>query len=172
MSGTVVEDAAETAANPLLGVGLVRRDTPASSAGTTGDNATFNSDATGNLWTHAVYDGPAIGIGATQFGAITTAMTGTTSTQVIAAVASNYLYITSCSFSNDHASVSTYMTLQDGSGGTALWSGLVPFGGGREKPFPTPLKVPTIGNALYVVNVTTGSSTKASCNGFSSTISY
>ena len=46
----VVEDAAETAANQLLGIGTVRRDTAASSAGTTGDNATLNTDAVGALW--------------------------------------------------------------------------------------------------------------------------
>lgn len=46
----VVEDAPETVANVLMGVGTVRRDTAASSAGTSGDNATLNTDATGRLW--------------------------------------------------------------------------------------------------------------------------
>jgi hypothetical protein len=105
-------------------------------------------------------------------GAVTTAMVATTSTSVIAGVGSNYLYITHCSFSNDHASVSTLMNLQDGTGGTVLWGGFVPFGGGREVHFPSPLKVPTVGNGLFVVNVTTGSSTYCSCNGFRSTVSY
>lgn len=45
-----VEDAAETAAGGLSMAGTVRRDTAASSAGTTGDNATLNTDATGRLW--------------------------------------------------------------------------------------------------------------------------
>jgi hypothetical protein len=45
-----VEDVAETAAGTLQMIGSVRRDTAASSAGTTGDNATINTDATGNLW--------------------------------------------------------------------------------------------------------------------------
>lgn len=44
------EDAAETTAAMLAMCGSVRRDTAASSAGTTGDNATINTDATGNLW--------------------------------------------------------------------------------------------------------------------------
>lgn len=49
--GTIgVEDAAETAAGNLTMVGAVRRDTQASSAGSSGDNATLNVDATGNLW--------------------------------------------------------------------------------------------------------------------------
>lgn len=45
-----VEDAAETAAGNLSMVGTVRRDSAASSAGTTGDNATLNTDGTGLLW--------------------------------------------------------------------------------------------------------------------------
>ena len=48
--GIYVEDAAETAGANLMMAGSVRRDTAASSAGTTGDNATVNTDATGGLW--------------------------------------------------------------------------------------------------------------------------
>lgn len=51
MPGIVVEDAAETAGGNLMAVGTVRRDTAASSAGTTGDNATLNTDSVGALWT-------------------------------------------------------------------------------------------------------------------------
>lgn len=112
---------------------------------------------------------PAAGI---LVGGGTSAMTGTTSTSVIAGVGSNYLYITSCSFSNTHASVTTMMSLQDGSGGTILWQGIAPFGGGNNITFPVPLKVATIGNGLFVANVTTGSNTFAFCSGFTSTVSY
>ncbi len=52
-----VEDAAETAGGGLAMAGSVRRDTAASSAGTTGDNATLNTDATGRLWTNPSYLG-------------------------------------------------------------------------------------------------------------------
>jgi hypothetical protein len=45
-----VEDAAETAGGILVMVGAVQRNTKASSAGTTGDNATLNVDANGGLW--------------------------------------------------------------------------------------------------------------------------
>ncbi|MGE0463257.1 MAG: beta strand repeat-containing protein [Vicinamibacterales bacterium] len=45
-----VEDAAETAGGGLAMAGSVRRDTAATSAGTTGDNATINTDALGRLW--------------------------------------------------------------------------------------------------------------------------
>lgn len=49
----VIEDAGETAAANLVGIGTVRRDSAASSAGTTGDNATLNTDANGKLWVNA-----------------------------------------------------------------------------------------------------------------------
>jgi hypothetical protein len=117
--------------------------------------------------------------GTLKSGAVTSAMTGTTSTQVIAAVASNYLYISSCTVSNASTTVSTDIVLQDGSGGTTLWTIPAPAaavattgGGGAHVDFPTPLKVPTNGNALYAANVTTGSSTKISCTGLASTVSY
>ncbi len=45
------EDAAETAGGKLTMAGTVRRDTAASSAGTTGDNATLNTDNAGHLYT-------------------------------------------------------------------------------------------------------------------------
>jgi hypothetical protein len=45
-----VEDVAETAAANMQYCGTVRRDTAASSAGTTGDNATLNTDSLGRLW--------------------------------------------------------------------------------------------------------------------------
>lgn len=49
-STDVQEDAAETAGAFGPSVMSVRRDTAASSAGTSGDNATFNTDANGLLW--------------------------------------------------------------------------------------------------------------------------
>ena len=48
------EDAAETAGGKVTMAGSVRRDTAASSAGTTGDNATINTDASGLLWTRTI----------------------------------------------------------------------------------------------------------------------
>ena len=52
--GLMVEDVGETAAANLMGVGTVRRDAPVSSAGTTGDNATLNTNSVGGLWTSEV----------------------------------------------------------------------------------------------------------------------
>lgn len=51
--GIYTEDAAETAGANLVMAGSVRRDTAASSANVTGDNATLNTDANGKLWTNS-----------------------------------------------------------------------------------------------------------------------
>ena len=112
-------------------------------------------------------------------GSITTAMTGTTSTSLISATASNYIYVTQCTTSNASTTVSTDIILQDGNAGTTLYNLPAPAaavattgGGGGSFTFPHPIKVDTAGNALYAANVTTGSSTKISCSGFKSTVSY
>jgi hypothetical protein len=112
-------------------------------------------------------------------GAITTAMVATTSTQVIAGTGSNYQYINYCITSNSSLTVSTDINLQDGSGGTVLAALPVPAGtvastggSGGMFVFPSPLKVTTSGNGLFAANVTTGSSTKITCGGFRSTVSY
>ncbi len=166
-------DSADNAAfteNPV-GIGGVYLAAPADH--TAGDKATILTDIKGNVGI-APYP-----VGSASFKcAITSAMTGTTSTVCGALVSSSYIYITSCQFGNGHASVGTMELLQDGSGGTTIatipnpsagTSGLI---GGSTVAFPTPLKVTTVGTALYIANVTTGSSTYVSCQGFSSPVSY
>lgn len=111
--------------------------------------------------------------GSSASGVVSTAMTATTSTSVVTGATGKFLYISSCQLSNDHATVDTTMLLQDGMGGTTLWKGLVVHGGGNNPVFfDSPLKVPTSGNSLFVVNVTTGSSTYASCYGFTSASTF
>lgn len=101
-------------------------------------------------------------------GVITTAMTATTSTSLIASPGGALRnYITSCTASNAHATVGTDIYLQDGSGGTTLW--VLPAAavyGGAAVTFPTPLRQPTTATALYAANVTTGASTKIACAGY------
>ena len=53
--GVYVEDDAETAGANLTMAGAVRRDSPASSSGTSGDNSTINVDALGKLWVTGSY---------------------------------------------------------------------------------------------------------------------
>lgn len=101
-------------------------------------------------------------------GAITSAMTGTTSTSLIAAPAAGLRnYITHIVVSNAHATVGTDVAIQDGSGGTTLYT--IPAAavyGGASIAFPVPLRQPTTATAIYCANVTTGASTKVSASGY------
>lgn len=101
-------------------------------------------------------------------GAITTAMTGTTSTSLVAAPAAGLRnYITTIIVSNSHATVGTDVIIQDGSGGTTLMT--IPAAavyGGAVINLPVPLRQPTTATAIYCANVTTGSSTKVSAVGY------
>jgi hypothetical protein len=95
-------------------------------------------------------------------------MTATTSTTCVAAPAAGLRnYITTITVSNTHATQATDVLIQDGSNGTTLW--VVPAAaaqGGAVVTFPTPLRQPTTATAIFVQNVTTGASTKASIAGY------
>lgn len=101
-------------------------------------------------------------------GAITTAMTSTTSTSLLAAPGSGLRnYITTIIVSNSHATQGTDVIIQDGSGGTTLMT--IPADsvyGGAVISLPTPLRQPTSNTALYCANVTSGASTKVSVVGY------
>ena len=101
-------------------------------------------------------------------GAIVAAMTGTTSTSLVPAPGAGLRnYITTIIISNAHATVGTDVIIQDGSGGTTLMT--IPAAavyGGASITLPTPLRQPTANTALFVANVTTGASTKASAVGY------
>jgi len=101
-------------------------------------------------------------------GAITAAMTSTTTTSLVAAPGSGLRnYITTIIVSNAHATVGTDVIIQDGSGGTTLLT--IPASavyGGAVITLPTPLRQPTTATALFCANVTTGASTKVSAVGY------
>lgn len=107
-------------------------------------------------------------------GSVTSAMTGTTSTSCLAAPASGLRnYITSITVSNGSTTVPTDILIQDGSGGTTIRLVPCPIGtgtgtgtSGGHFVFPTPIRQPTTATAIYVANVTTGSSTKISIDGY------
>jgi hypothetical protein len=107
-------------------------------------------------------------------GAITSAMTGTTTTSLLSAPASGLRnYITQITVSNASITVPTDILIQDGSGGTTLYVLPCPIGSGTGTGtsggtfvFPTPLRQPTTATAIFVANVTTGSSTKVSASGY------
>jgi hypothetical protein len=95
-------------------------------------------------------------------------VSGTTSTSLIAAPASGLRnYITQITVSNAHGTVGTDVVIQDGSGGTTLYT--IPAAalyGGAVLTFPVPLRQPTTATAIYCANVTTGASTKVSASGY------
>lgn len=101
-------------------------------------------------------------------GAITTAMTGTTSTSLVAAPAAGLRnYITTIICSNAHATIGTDIVIQDGaSGATLLTIPAAAVYGGAVITLPTPLRQPTTATAIYCANVTTGASTKVSAVGY------
>jgi hypothetical protein len=99
-------------------------------------------------------------------GAITTPMTGTTSTQLLAAPSSGLRnYITTIIVSNAHATIPTDVIITDG--GTTLLTIPAAIGyGGAVVTLPTPLRQPTTATAIMCANVTTGASTKVSAVGY------
>lgn len=99
---------------------------------------------------------------------VTAAMTGTTSTSLIAAPAAGLRnYITHIIGTNSHATVGTFIIIQDGSGGTTIYEGYAAaVGGGFSISFPTPLRQPTTATALYCQNVTTGANTIVAASGY------
>lgn len=160
IGGTVATNVAITA-NPInLGAQAVSSE---NAAVTTARQVQLVADLVGKLIVS-----PYAGSNNFVSGAITSAMTGTTSTSLVAAPASGLRnYITACTVSNAHATVGTDVIIQDGSGGTTLWTfPAAAVYGGSNLAFPTPLRQPTTATALFAQNVTTGASTKISCNGY------
>lgn len=98
----------------------------------------------------------------------TAAMTGTTSTSLIAAPAGSLRnYITQISCVNSHATVGTFVSVQDGNGGTNLFTlAAASVFGGETITFPVPLRQPTTATALYVADVTTGANVICSATGY------
>ena len=99
----------------------------------------------------------------------TASMTGTTSTQLLAAVTSKILYAMNISCVNS-STTGTLVTVQDGSGGTTLGTlTAAPSFGGDEKTNSTfPLFKTTSGNGLFVANVTTSAAVICTASGWHS----
>ena len=106
------EDLGETASGNLAMAGSVRRDVAASSAGTTGDNATINTDATGLLWTRTI--DPCSSTGKTYLPINISTATTTEITPSLAG-ASNYYYV--CSLVLVTASANNVAVVDDDSDG-------------------------------------------------------
>lgn len=160
VQGGVAHDAAD-AANPVKTGGRARSSEIAPVANN--DRADFVTDLVGKQIV-LPYANPENFVS----GAITSAMTGTTSTSLVAAPGAGLRnYITTIIASNSHATVGTDIVIQDGSGGTTLLT--IPAAavyGGAAITLPVPLRQPTANAALYCANVTTGASTKVSALGY------
>jgi hypothetical protein len=98
-STDVVEDSVETAGGSGPFVMSVRRDTAASSAGASGDNASFNTDALGSLWTRTL--DPCSGVVKSYY--VVNISTATTVEIANAAGASQHFYICSVNLVADDA---------------------------------------------------------------------
>jgi hypothetical protein len=99
---------------------------------------------------------------------VTAAITNTASTLTIAAVTSQRIYLTHISCNNTATATPTLINVQDGSGGTTIYTIIAPAGGGDTEVGTTPLTWTTAGNGLYVAPVTTGTSTICNASGYSS----
>jgi hypothetical protein len=99
---------------------------------------------------------------------VTAAMTGTTSTSLLAAPAAGLRnYATHLICTNSHATVGTFVIIQDGSGGTTIYEGYAAaVGGGFSMTLPAALRQPTTATALFVQNVTTGANVICSGSGY------
>ena len=95
----------------------------------------------------------------------TASATGTSSTSLIPLVTSKSIYITHISLSNTSATA-TLVSLQDGSGGTTIWTKLVPAGGGHTLGGDLPFCKTSSGNALYFAAGTGVSTLYANAAGF------
>jgi hypothetical protein len=159
--GDVAHDGADSG-NPVK-VGGKATNVEPTAVSASGDRTNFITDMVGKQIT-LPYSNPENFVS----GAITSAMTGTTSTSLVAAPASGLRnYITTIIVSNAHATVGTDIIIQDGSGGTTLLT--IPAAavyGGAVITLPVPLRQPTTATAIYCANVTTGASTKVSAVGY------
>ena len=90
--------------------------------------------------------------------------TGTTSTSLITAVASNSIYLTSVQVMNT-GTVTSQILLQDGNAGTTLAYAQAPAGGGSNITFPVPIKN-TSGNAWYFAAGSASSTIYVSAQGY------
>lgn len=127
----------------------------------TGDTADLITTLGGKLVTHPY------AIPENYVSGATSDMTGTTSTSVVAAAGAGLRnYITHILVQNSHATVGTWVNIQDGSGGTTLYTVYAAaVGGGASITLPCPIKT-TANTALFCANVTTGANTRVSASGY------
>lgn len=158
----VVGDAAHDAAiagNPVRIAG--RAVTADYTSVATGDTADLITTLGGKLVTHPY------AIPENYVKGATSDITTTTSTSVVAAAAAGIKnYITHILVQNSHATVGTWVNLQDGSGGATLYTVYAAaVGGGASITLPCPIPT-TAATALFAACVTTGANVRVSASGY------
>lgn len=159
-NGGATVDAAPAATLPTNGWGLLLKGVNAEqTAVTNGQGVSPASDLVGKLIVMP-YANPE---NFTQ--GVTSAITDTTSTSVIASAGGSLRnYLTSCTATNSHATVDTFVKILDGS--TIIYEAFaLHLGGGFTVSFPTPLKG-TAATAINAQMVTTGTNVIVSCSGY------
>ncbi len=156
VQGTVAHDS-PAANNPVLNAGYAVNAEPAAVANA--DVARLITDLVGKLIT-LPYANPENFVSGK-----TAAITDTTRTQVVAAAGVGVrLYITHIIVTNSHATVGTYVKIEDGT--TEIYGGFAaPAGGGFAITLPVPLRL-TANTALNVSCGTTGANVYASASGY------
>lgn len=155
--GNVAHDAADSG-NPIKVGGIAYISDPSVVSGVDRVNAFFST-----LGKQVVLPG-AIGPALYQ-GALTSSITNTTSTQVLAAVASKYTYISSITITNSHATQGTFVNILSDT--TVIYVAYCAAGGGGVAvSFPTPLRSHTTNVAINAQCVTTGADVRVAINGY------
>lgn len=156
VQGTVAHDAA-AANNPVLGGGYAVNAEPTAVAN--GDVARLVTDLVGKLIA-LPYANPENFVAGK-----TAAITDTTRTAVIAAPGAGVRhYVTHLLITNSHATVGTYVKVEDGT--TEIYGGYAaPAGGGFSVTLPVPLRL-SANTALNVTCATTGANVYASASGY------
>jgi len=98
----------------------------------------------------------------------TASATGTSSTSLIPLVSSNKIYLTQVTVVNT-GSTTTYVNLQDGSGGTTKYVVPAPAGGGSVVNLPTPIGN-TSGNGWYFAAGNANTTLYVSATGYASKV--
>lgn len=133
---------------------------------TTGNPVKMQSDLNGNIYVNQNLQATLAG-GSTFVKGTTAAMTGTSPTQILAAVTSKVLYVTAIKCNNSSAT-GTLVQITDGSAGTVIetLAAGATFGG-EARSGVTPLFWTTSGNGLFAQDVTTGASVICTSSGYS-----
>lgn len=101
----------------------------------------------------------------------TTSITTTTPTSVVAAAGGSVRnYMATLLVQNAHATVSTWVKITDGSGGTTMWRVYAPAaGGGAQVTFPVPIRF-SANQAIFAECETSGADVRVNVAGFKSSI--